>query len=213
MKSKSGNKKLWIAVIIFVLMIAGAIGNYSDNKKEKPDRESSVATETQTETETESNTEPGGDTEDFVTGGVISNTYKTDGSSAGQMQVHFIDVGQGDAALIACDGHYMLIDAGNNDKGTTVQSYLMSQGVEKLDYVIGTHPDADHIGGLDVVIYKFDCDTIIMPDVANDTRTYDDDGAGNEVQGLSDYLSGSWRDLYFGRSNFYHRGTECRLWK
>lgn len=50
----------------------------------------------------------------------------------------------------------------------------MSQGVEKLDYVIGTHPDADHIGGLDVVIYKFDCDTIIMPDVANDTRTYDD---------------------------------------
>ena len=150
MKSKSGNKKLWIAVIIFVLMIAGAIGNHSDNKKEKPDRESSVATETQTETETESNTEPGGDTEDFVTGGVISNTYKTDGSSAGQMQVHFIDVGQGDAALIACDGHYMLIDAGNNDKGTTVQSYL------------------------DVVIYKFDCDTIIMPDVANDTRTYDD---------------------------------------
>ena len=59
MKSKSGNKKLWIAVIIFVLMIAGAIGNHSDNKKEKPDRESSVAAEAQTETETESNTEPG----------------------------------------------------------------------------------------------------------------------------------------------------------
>lgn len=174
MKSKSGNKKLWIAVIIFVLMIAGAIGNHSDNKKEKSGSESSVATEAQAETETESNTESGGDTEDFVTEGVISNTYKTDGSSAGQMQVHFIDVGQGDATLISCDGHYMLIDAGNNDKGTTVQSYLMSQGVEKLDYVIGTHPDADHIGGLDVVIYKFDCDTIIMPDVANDTRTYDD---------------------------------------
>ena len=176
MKSKSGNKKLWIAVIIFVLMIAGAIGNHSDNKDGKPDSESSVATESQaaTETETNINTESASDTEDFVTEGVISNTYKTDSSSAGQMQVHFIDVGQGDATLIACDGHYMLIDAGNNDKGTTVQSYLMSQGVEKLDYVIGTHPDADHIGGLDVVIYKFDCDTIIMPDVANDTRTYDD---------------------------------------
>lgn len=173
---KSGNKKLWIAVIIFVLMIAGAIGNHSDNKDGKPDSESLVATESQaaTETETNINTESAGDTEDFVTEGVISNTYKTDSSSAGQMQVHFIDVGQGDATLIACDGHYMLIDAGNNDKGTTVQSYLMSQGVEKLDYVIGTHPDADHIGGLDVVIYKFDCDTIIMPDVANDTRTYDD---------------------------------------
>ena len=157
MKSKSGNKKLWIAVIIFVLMIAGAIGNHSDNKKENPGRESSAATESQaaTETETSTNTESDGDTEDFVTEGVISNTYKTDSSSAGQMQVHFIDVGQGDATLISCDGHYMLIDAGNNDKGTTVQSYLMSQGVEKLDYVIGTHPDADHIGGLDVAIYKF----------------------------------------------------------
>lgn len=48
----------------------------------------------------------------------------------------------------------MLIDAGNNDKGTTVQLYLKKQGLTSLDYVIGTHPDADHIGGLDVVIYK-----------------------------------------------------------
>ena len=174
MKSGFKNKKIWIAIIIFVLMIAGAVGNHSDSKKGSSDRESSVAAESQAATETEISTDSASDTEDFATEGVISNTYKTDNSSAGQMEVHFIDVGQGDATLIACDGHYMLIDAGNNDKGTAVQSYLMSQGVEKLDYVIGTHPDADHIGGLDVVIYKFDCDTIIMPNVANDTRTYDD---------------------------------------
>ena len=96
------------------------------------------------------------------------------GKTAGNLEVHFIDVGQGDATLIKCDGHYMLIDAGNNDKGTLVQNYLQHQGVETLDYVIGTHPDADHIGGMDVVLYKFDCKTIIMPDVANNTRTYDD---------------------------------------
>ena len=94
--------------------------------------------------------------------------------TAGNLEVHFIDVGQGDATLIKCDGHSMLIDAGNNDKGTLVQNYLQHQGVETLDYVIGTHPDADHIGGMDVVLYKFDCKTIIMPDVANNTRTYDD---------------------------------------
>lgn len=96
------------------------------------------------------------------------------GETAGNLEVHFIDVGQGDATLIKCDGHFMLIDAGNNDKGTLVQNYLQKQGVETLDYVIGTHPDADHIGGMDVVLYKFDCKTIIMPDVANNTRTYDD---------------------------------------
>ena len=86
--------------------------------------------------------------------------------TAGNLEVHFIDVGQGDATLIKCDGHSMLIDAGNNDKGTLVQNYLQHQGVETLDYVIGTHPDADHIGGMDVVLYKFDCKTIIMQDVA-----------------------------------------------
>ena len=90
------------------------------------------------------------------------------------LEIHYLDVGQGDATLILCDGHAMLIDAGDNDQGTAVQSYLESQGVTTLDYVIGTHPDADHIGGLDVVLYKFDCKTVIMPDFEKDTRTYDD---------------------------------------
>lgn len=90
------------------------------------------------------------------------------------LEVHYLDVGQGDCTLILCDGHAMLIDAGDNDKGTAVQSYLESQGVTELDYVIGTHPDADHIGGLDVILYKFDCQTVLMPDFEKDTRTYDD---------------------------------------
>lgn len=92
----------------------------------------------------------------------------------GTLKVHYIDVGQGDATLITCDGHHMLIDAGGNDKGTYVQDYLQRQGVEHLDYAIGTHPDADHIGGLDVILYKFDTDLVMMPDYEKDTRTYDD---------------------------------------
>lgn len=90
------------------------------------------------------------------------------------LEIHYLDVGQGDSTLILCDGHAMLIDAGDNDKGTAVQSYLEGQGVTALDYVIGTHPDADHIGGLDVVLYKFDCQMVMMPDFEKDTRTYDD---------------------------------------
>ncbi|MGN0140825.1 MAG: ComEC/Rec2 family competence protein [Roseburia sp.] len=114
------------------------------------------------------------DTEQAVENHVLATGTADDDAEAGQLAVHFIDVGQGDCTLIGCDGQYMLIDAGNNDKGTAVWSYLQNQGVETLDYVIGTHPDADHIGGLDVVLYKFDCKTVILPDVANDTATYDD---------------------------------------
>lgn len=96
------------------------------------------------------------------------------GQSGSDMEVHFIDVGQGDSTLIKAGDHAMLIDAGDNSEGTAVQSYLNSQNVDKLDYVIGTHPDADHIGGLDVIIYKFDCKKVFMPDIASDTKTYDD---------------------------------------
>lgn len=91
-----------------------------------------------------------------------------------QLEVHFLDIGQGDCTLITCGGEAMLIDAGNNSKGTQVQAYLKSQGIESLDYLVGTHPDADHIGGLDVVLYKFDCEMILMPDEEKETRTYED---------------------------------------
>lgn len=95
-------------------------------------------------------------------------------SPDGKLEVHFIDVGQGDSTLIICDGEAMLLDAGDNDKGTLVQSYLLANDVDSLRYMIGTHPDADHIGGMDVILYKFDCDTVIMPDVSKDTATYRD---------------------------------------
>lgn len=98
----------------------------------------------------------------------------SDFSEGSELTVHYLDIGQGDAALIQCGDAAMLIDAGNNNKGTQVQAYLESQGIEQLDYVIGTHPDADHIGGLDVILYKFDCGTVIMPEFEKDTKTYED---------------------------------------
>ena len=91
-----------------------------------------------------------------------------------KLQIHFIDVGQGDSTLITCGGEAMLIDAGENDQGTNVQSYLEEQGIKSLKYMIGTHPDSDHIGGMDVILYKFDCETVIMPDEAKNTATYRD---------------------------------------
>lgn len=91
-----------------------------------------------------------------------------------KMMVHFIDVGQGDSILVESDGRYMLIDAGENNKGTTVVNYLKDQGVDKLDYIIGTHPHSDHIGGMDTVLNSFSVGKVIMPDTIHTTQTFED---------------------------------------
>ncbi len=113
-------------------------------------------------------------TETIVSELETTETVQGENSGNSELEIHFIDVGQGDATLIMCDGEAMLIDAGDNDKGSQVQLYLSKRNVKQLKYAIGTHPDSDHIGGLDVVLYKFDCETVIMPDVTADTATYRD---------------------------------------
>lgn len=95
-------------------------------------------------------------------------------AASDRMEVHFIDVGQGDAALITCDNHAMLFDAGENDTGVALQFYLMEQGIGYLDYVIGSHPEADHIGGMDVVLLKYDCEKVMLPNISVDTAAYRD---------------------------------------
>ncbi len=89
-----------------------------------------------------------------------------------QMEVHFMDVGQGDATLVTCGGHAMLIDAGDDTKGTAIQNYLQKQKITKLDYLILTHPDADHIGGAPVVITKFKVGNVFVSNFEKDNKTY-----------------------------------------
>ena len=62
--------------------------------------------------------------------------------------IHFIDVGQGDSALVECDGHYMLIDGGDTSAGDKVYDVLKEHGIQHLDILAISHLHADHIGGL-----------------------------------------------------------------
>jgi len=90
----------------------------------------------------------------------------------GVLETHFIDVGQGDAILIKTAEKNILIDGG--DRGDTVLNYLRNQGVSSLDLVIGTHPHADHIGGLINVMNAIPVKEIIDPGVAHTTITFED---------------------------------------
>lgn len=92
-----------------------------------------------------------------------------------ELRVSFIDVGQGDSEFIELpNGETMLIDAGTNETGKNVVDYIKSLGYTSINYVVGTHPHEDHIGGLDDVIKTFDIGSIYMPKVTADTKTFED---------------------------------------
>lgn len=94
---------------------------------------------------------------------------------SGDLTVDFIDVGQAEAILITTsEGNTMLIDAGDNSDEDYMVEFLNKKGIKKLDFVIGTHPHADHIGGLDSVIRNFEIGEIYMPKVAHTTKTFED---------------------------------------
>ncbi len=96
----------------------------------------------------------------------------------GKVTVHYIDVGQGDCQLIMSGDKTVLIDAGERGEAKKVIHYLEKYGVEKLDYIIATHPHDDHIGGLAKVIEEFEVGTIYAPEIPEDmistTRSYED---------------------------------------
>lgn len=95
-------------------------------------------------------------------------------SPPSELEVHFIDVGQGDSTLIRTpNGKTMLIDAASKSKSHLVVDYLKSQGVKKLDIVIATHPDEDHIGGMVNVIQKFEVDQFYMPNKIHNTLAFE----------------------------------------
>ena len=62
--------------------------------------------------------------------------------------IQFIDVGQGDSALVECDGHYMLIDGGDKQAGDKVYNVLEEKGIQRIDILAISHLHNDHIGGL-----------------------------------------------------------------
>lgn len=88
------------------------------------------------------------------------------------IEIHVIDVGQGDSILISTSAGYMLIDSGPSSAEQDLKNYLTDMDVEKLEYVVFTHPDADHIGNADMILTDYTVSNVIMPDHSKETQTY-----------------------------------------
>ncbi|MBQ8432874.1 MAG: MBL fold metallo-hydrolase [Clostridia bacterium] len=100
-------------------------------------------------------------------------------------EVHFIDVGQADAALVICDGRTMLIDGGNRDDSDLIYSYLRKQGVTYLDYVVSTHPHEDHVGGLAGALTAADAGVVLSPVTSFPTAAFQNFVNRVRARGLS----------------------------
>lgn len=96
----------------------------------------------------------------------------TDAPVDGTLTVHYLDVGEGNAALIESQGHFMLVDGGDRDYSAKVVAMLKSFGVETLDYVIVSHFDADHLNGIVGALHVFSVDTVLAPDYTANTNIY-----------------------------------------
>lgn len=98
--------------------------------------------------------------------GTVTRDVSTD------MEVHFLDVGQGDCTLIRNDGKVLLIDAGPEERKLEVQEYLRGLGVTKLDYVIGTRADEECLGGMDMVLCEFEIGKVFLPNKMDTFENY-----------------------------------------
>ncbi|MCM1506512.1 MAG: MBL fold metallo-hydrolase [Ruminococcus flavefaciens] len=89
-----------------------------------------------------------------------------------ELTVHYIDVGQGDSIYITSGGEGMLIDCGESGDTDRVISYLDNMGVSKIDYVVGTHPHSDHMGGMSKIVEHYEIGEMIIPHIDDsDTPT------------------------------------------
>ena len=114
-------------------------------------------------------------------------------------KIAFLDVGQADAAIIECDGHYMLIDGGNKEDSSLMYAFLKQYSIDYLDIVVATHAHEDHVGGIAGALNYANAGLILSPVQNYDSEAFTDfakyanrNGKGIEVPSIGDtYRLGS----------------------
>jgi len=115
------------------------------------------------------------------------------------MQAIFLDVGQADCILLKTADHALLIDAGNTGQDNLILGYLATYGIKRLDYIVATHPHADHIGAMASVIRAMDSvGAIVMPDAINTTRSFENMLDAIEEKGVPITIASSGKVITMG---------------
>lgn len=95
-------------------------------------------------------------------------------ATIGNLSVHFLNVSQGDSIFISNNNQNMLIDCGPNGKGDEISKQIQNLGISKIDYLVITHTDADHIGGCEEILKNFNVGVVFMDGQVKDTQSYSD---------------------------------------
>ena len=174
--------KRWLWPLVMVLLLLSGCGttmDSTDGDKDNNDKTEEVVTdvdekdkdvdETTSDKTDESAPAESGDDEE-VTLPVDEGNASI--QTTGDMLVHFIDVGQGDSILIETTSGNVLVDAGNWN-GRAVIDYLNDRGISHIDLMIATHPDADHIGQMPLILEALTVDEVWMNGVESTSKTFE----------------------------------------
>ncbi|HOD93738.1 MAG TPA: ComEC/Rec2 family competence protein [Clostridia bacterium] len=118
------------------------------------------------------------------------NIYKSSNEfiQEDSMQVHFIDVGQGDCILLQDSEHNILIDTGSVNMSKKVLRFLKDHNVDTIDMVVLTHPHEDHIGSFKDISEKYDIDLVLKSPVIRDNYTYKNTEKEIQTKGITSLI-------------------------
>lgn len=162
------NKKILAGIVGVIIVILTGVLGFNTPEIQNLAKQLGIETVATVNTENENNNI----NKEVNKGNITGNSNLNNDEN---LKIYFIDVGQADSILVSNKEHNMLIDAGNNEDGDMVVNFVKNKGIEKLDYLIGTHPHEDHIGGLDDVINSnIKIENILMPKMQTNTKTFED---------------------------------------